>query len=287
MSYPHRFGDHRRRHAGRSAAALPALCGEPRQRRSAGPPAGASAGSAASGRRTSYRKAVSAGLEGCSARVCFGSSCLLHCRVSCGSETYNWMCIFRWKLRWGSRQEPRTPPPPPPPPPPLAVRPRRNSTPAPRPPCSEFLLNSVNVAVLGALVTWGAAPRPSGLGIQVRARGAPCTCCLLPAALSHLLCPSMPSPTQRLLHLRPAAARTMAAGCARWRCARPPPTASPPRRRPTTRSTTCRSGARVSEAWLAVGDGRLALLAGTRRCCCTACRRAALGLLRIDCGWGW
>ncbi|KAL4439917.1 hypothetical protein ABPG75_002918 [Micractinium tetrahymenae] len=30
----------------------------------------------------------------------------------------------------------------------------------------EVVLRSVNVAVLGAIFTWGAAPRPSGLGIQ-------------------------------------------------------------------------------------------------------------------------
>ena len=37
---------------------------------------------------------------------------------------------------------------------------------APAPVCRELVLNSVNVAVLGALFTWGAAPRPSNLGVQ-------------------------------------------------------------------------------------------------------------------------
>lgn len=34
------------------------------------------------------------------------------------------------------------------------------------PPCSELVLHSVNIGVLGALFTWGAVPRPGGLGIQ-------------------------------------------------------------------------------------------------------------------------
>ena len=34
--------------------------------------------------------------------------------------------------------------------------------------CREVLLSSVNVGVLASLFTFGAAPRPSNLGVQVR-----------------------------------------------------------------------------------------------------------------------
>lgn len=45
-------------------------------------------------------------------------------------------------------------------PPPLTPRP------CPSPVRSEIMLNSVNAAVLGALFTWGAGPRPSNIGVQ-------------------------------------------------------------------------------------------------------------------------
>ena len=50
---------------------------------------------------------------------------------------------------------------------PLLPHPPPSAAPPPPPPLSarEFVLSSVNVAVLGSLFSIGATPRPSGLGV--------------------------------------------------------------------------------------------------------------------------